>query len=107
MTLGWPFSMTATHELVVPRSMPMILAMCYLVGFPAKVVMGEMGGSCLLFNGLGHRHQRRPDHAVAEEVAFLQHLHHGIGLLRRFDRADCLVPVRVELLADRVDLRQA
>ena len=27
MTLGWPFSMTATQEFVVPRSMPMIFAM--------------------------------------------------------------------------------
>ncbi len=26
ITLGWPFSMMATHEFVVPRSMPMIFA---------------------------------------------------------------------------------
>ncbi len=39
ITLGWPFSMTATHELVVPRSMPMIFAMFYLFAFPAKFMM--------------------------------------------------------------------
>jgi hypothetical protein len=27
ITLGWPFSITATHELVVPKSIPMILLM--------------------------------------------------------------------------------
>jgi hypothetical protein len=30
MTFGSPPSMTATHELVVPRSIPMILAMLFL-----------------------------------------------------------------------------
>jgi hypothetical protein len=28
MTVGWPASITATHEFVVPKSMPIIFPIC-------------------------------------------------------------------------------
>src|SRR6185295_8642578 len=94
ITLGWPFSMTATHELVVPRSMPMILAMCYLAGFPVVFLKtlhyGRCGGRPLFFNGFGHRHEGGADHAVVQEVALLQDLQHGVRLGVRGLRADRL-----------------
>ena len=37
MTLGWPDSMTATQEFVVPRSMPTMLPVL------AEVLPGEVG----------------------------------------------------------------
>ena len=54
ITLGWPFSMTATQELVVPRSMPMIFAMFYLFGFAAifsNCHRYDMGVKRSVFNG--------------------------------------------------------
>ena len=38
MTTGSPPSIAATHELVVPKSMPMILAMLYLRGYKFKTI---------------------------------------------------------------------
>src|SRR6185503_19422646 len=52
MTLGWPFSITATQELVVPRSMPIIFAMFYLVGFSADSINDAYGGRAPFFNAL-------------------------------------------------------
>ena len=48
---------------------------------------------------------RRPDHAVAEAVALLQHLEHGAFLRVRRLREERLVDVRVEA-AVRLDLRE-
>jgi hypothetical protein len=31
ITFGWPFSITETQELVVPKSMPIILPMVYVL----------------------------------------------------------------------------
>src|SRR4029079_6901108 len=73
MTVGSPPSMTATTELVVPRSMPMILP----IGVVAPVLLsGSVDASVdfgrfVHFVGcgvLGDGHQGRPDDAVAEPV---------------------------------------
>src|SRR6267142_3882748 len=75
MTVGSPPSMTATTELVVPRSMPMILP----IGVAAPVLLsGSVDASIdfgrfVRFVGcsgvLGDGHEGRPDHAAAESVA--------------------------------------
>src|SRR5512134_1717551 len=113
MTLIWPPSMTATHELVVPRSMPMIFAMlvpsvfrCSLrcsVQLPAANVRRLWTSS-----SLRDRHQRRSQHAVGDGPALLQHRYHVVGrdALGGRHQRDRLVPVRVELLTDRVDFLQ-
>ena len=71
--------------------------------------MSRPGGNVGLFAansrvpGLGDHHQRRPQHPVVQQVTFLQHVHHGVGLLVALQLADSLVAVGVELLAFRVD----
>jgi hypothetical protein len=52
---------------------------------------------------LGHYDERRTQHAVGQQIALLQYGDHGIGLLLRCDNADCLMAMRVELLAKRID----
>ena len=42
MTVGWPASMTATHELVVPRSMPIIFPICFQMP-PSNLVVSYDG----------------------------------------------------------------
>jgi len=37
--MGWPFSMMATHEFVVPKSMPMIFAIVVLLAFDSGIRM--------------------------------------------------------------------
>ncbi len=49
-------------------------------------------------------HERRPNHPVVQRVAFLQHVDHRVRLLLRWEHADGLMSVRVELFPDRVDL---
>src|SRR6185436_13780622 len=97
-TLGLPPSMMATHEFVVPRSMPMIFAMFAVLSEMSELVreMGLFGG---FFNGLGDGHQRRAQHAVMQRVALLQQGHDRVGFLVALDLADGLVAVGVELLA--------
>ena len=56
------------------------------------------------FAGLGNRYQGRTQNAVIEQVALLEHLHHAARGLARLDEGHCLVPVRIVLLADRIDL---
>src|SRR5215213_8546933 len=85
ITFGLPPSMMATHELVVPRSMPMILDMSFPLENQADSTASDMGlkraGSSVA--GLGDGHQSRPDHAVVEQIALLQHVDDRVGLLLR------------------------
>src|SRR5438445_978633 len=108
ITLGLPPSMIATQELVVPRSIPMIFPMAFPFEFPANNLATDMGinpsSSSLGVLGPRDGHERRPNHAVVQRVALLQHVDHRIGLLLRREHADGLMSVRVEFLPDRVDL---
>src|SRR5688572_2939596 len=106
MTFGVPFSMTATHELVVPRSMPMIFAILSSLVSQITFATRDIGLSRSVFNAFGFRdhRERGANHAVVQEVAFLQHLHDGIGLRVGVDRADRLVEMRIEFLSEGIDL---
>src|SRR5712692_697599 len=108
ITLGLPPSMIATQELVVPRSIPMIFPMAFPFEFPANNLATDMGinpsSSSLGVLGPSDGDQRRPNHAVVQRVALLQHIDHRVRLLLRWEHADGLMSVRVEFLPDRVDL---
>ncbi len=69
----------------------------------------DMGFRAAFSSALGLRDddQRRPDHPFVEGIPLLQHAEHPIGFSLRFERADCLMLVRVEFLARRVDFGQA
>src|SRR5881409_3777026 len=79
-------SMMATHEFVVPRSIPMIFAMSCSPDI-WKLLVFELWISrrfsratqSLDRSGRGHRDQRRAQHTVGDVVALLQHRDHGIG----------------------------
>src|SRR6266571_2963517 len=108
ITLGLPPSMIATQELVVPRSIPMIFPMAFPFEFSANNLATDMGTNPLSssLGVLGPRDgdERRPNHPVVQRVAFLQHVDHRVRLLLRWEHADGLMSVRVELFPDRVDL---
>src|SRR5687768_2820034 len=92
MTCGSPPSMTATTELVVPRSMPMILPIV----------------SSMLLWVVRHSDEARPDHPVVQPIAALHLADHFVirmrgGLLV----SHRLVEVRVERQSDRLDLGHA
>src|SRR6185503_10395743 len=72
ITLGLPPSMIATHELVVPRSMPMIFAMV-VPSVRFQVTVGD-GVSGAVFNlpRLGDAHQGRSHDALVQRIALLQ-----------------------------------
>src|SRR5690554_6333033 len=85
ITRGLSPSMTATQELVVPRSMPMILPMvCLSVlkldSFAATASCQSILARWRAIQGSGriftlrHHHHRSADHAAIEAVAFLHHL---------------------------------
>src|SRR5712691_2737088 len=98
ITLGLPPSMIATHELVVPRSMPMIFAM----GIPLIQIYVRYGVSVVAFKLLGDGDERRAQHAIMQHVAFLHERDHGIGFAAaRFDRRHRMVAMGVEALALR------
>src|SRR5450830_1609174 len=85
MTWGEPTSTTATHEFVVPRSMPRTL--------PTWRLLARVPGS----PGRRDLHARGPQEPVVEKVPFLEYLEHrarrdGFRLLAH----DGLVNVRVE-----------
>src|ERR1051325_10057195 len=84
ITLGLPPSMIATQELVVPRPMPMILAMV-LPSVRIQVTVGY-GVPPRVFNRLGHRHERRAKHPVVQAVALLHDADHRVRLRVRLDR---------------------
>src|SRR5688500_14587525 len=96
MTRALPPSMIATHEFVVPRSMPMILAMsCSLsyLGFgraagpPMGVAdAGDLGPAARAFKRRGarrgsvlarHDHQRGTQQAFVQDIALLAELGYG------------------------------
>src|SRR6266571_1869453 len=108
ITLGLPPSMIATQELVVPRSIPMIFPMAFPFEFSANNLATDMGinplSSSLGVLGPRDGDERRPNHPVVQRVAFLQHVDHRVRLLLRWEHADGLMSVRVELFPDRVDL---
>src|SRR5207237_10932274 len=85
MTLTLLPSVIATHELVVPRSMPMIFAMFFSGGM--KFDGRELWITQSLFKATSargaDRDERRPQHPVGDEVALLQDGHDGVRLLRR------------------------
>src|SRR5579872_5121040 len=102
MTLGWPFSMTATQEFVVPRSMPMIFAM--MIPLHEKWIclclrrFGREGRKSSRSPRFGDADQRRSQYALVQAIAFLQHTYNGVGLGIGFDRVDALMLVRIEFL---------
>src|SRR6185369_8848045 len=86
ITLGVLPSMIATQEFVVPRSMPMIRPMCFScrpAGAMSSSIVGYLWISSGLFKldrvdsfglfGGGHSDEGRPEHAVRDQVALLQH----------------------------------
>src|SRR6478736_8866853 len=103
--------MIATQEFVVPRSIPMIFPMVFLLNSLANNLDVDMGinplTSSLRVLWFRDRHQGGPDHPVVEGVPLLKDVDHGVGLLLGRQHADGLVPVRVELLAARIDLLEA
>src|SRR3982751_4223784 len=68
----------------------------------------DIGVNPSSFNGfgLGYGHQRGADDTVVQQIAFLQYLNYGVGLGIRFDGADGLVLMRIELLTHGTDLPQ-
>src|SRR4029079_10615866 len=127
MTVGSPPSITATTLFVVPRSMPMILAICVVspvvgsrlvrVGFAlggSVELLGPVGGRCFPGRGVGvgvrgHGHEGRPHDAVAEAVPAADLLHDvAVVAASARHRRDRLVLARVERAARRgVDLADA
>src|SRR5690348_5976046 len=118
-------SITATQELVVPRSMPMILPISLssnaFQAAPAAAMIFQMVARLRRFNAAGppvcsandasipgDGDQRGTQQPVIEHVAFLQHVHYRAGCLAgRLDHAHGVVALRIERLVDRVDLDQA
>src|SRR6476646_4600368 len=100
ITLGLPPSMIATQELVVPRSMPMILLIAVPLSSIRVQVTVRYGVSAPVFKGPGDRHQRRAQDPVVQAVA-LQHDGDDRIRLRffRLDRGHGLVLVGIESLA--------
>src|SRR5579863_2462064 len=119
ITRGLPPSMMATHELVVPRSIPITFAMCLLrqnlcpKGDDVDALFGysrrrfKAGRHLLdaiarppprggLGRRLGHDHPCRPDDPPVELVPGLHHLQHCVGLCGGgFLRQHRLVPGRI------------
>src|SRR3569623_874471 len=88
ITLGVLPSITATHDLVVPRAMPMILPMFFLLaGGPRanfKSDVGYLWISCVVSSwtrGSFRRrngHQRGPQDPLRDQVALLQYVDHRV-----------------------------
>src|SRR3982751_1690910 len=83
MTVGSPPSMTATTLFVVPRSIPMILAMWWVLLGWARGLGGScrVDGSLRAAGGIGvglgggrDRDERRPQDAIAELVPATDHV---------------------------------
>src|SRR3954468_15713742 len=81
MTLGLPPSMMATHEFVVPRSMPMIFAMSVFLGQETLVVRkvglfgADSSGAPSTWRTLRNHDEGRAQHPVVEQVTLLQDAH--------------------------------
>src|ERR1700733_11530668 len=113
ITRGLPLSMMATHELVVPRSMPMILAM-YLtpkilyLGPSRHALSGYKAARfkpCRSTRRPRHNDPRRPQQAPGNFKTRLYHLQYRVGFCRaRLLGHYRFMPCRVEGLAGRIDL---
>src|SRR5690606_25093580 len=110
MTRALPPSMIATHELVVPRSMPMILAMvmlpCGFASWAAAPPCGVSGAAGRRFKRArgsalrGDAHQRGAQQAFVQHVALLEQARDRAGGDRRvLGHAHGLVALGVEGLA--------
>src|SRR5690606_3556408 len=109
ITRDLPASMTATQELVVPRSIPMTLPMCVPFRIPLKnslcANLVPLFPASRGIRRAGHDDARGTQQATVQFVAPLHHLQHrirlgGVGGVHRHR----VVPLRVEGLAQRVDL---
>src|SRR5512136_1785570 len=87
MTFGWPPSMMATQELVVPRSIPMIFDIAdlfFLDSFARRPTNRLTHGPHMGLNAwlstlcLRNRDHCRAHHAVVQHVALLENLHDGV-----------------------------
>src|SRR5262247_67789 len=111
MTTGWPPSMTATHEFVVPRSMPMTFPMCssskrgirradFQLSSPLVARAADFRGAETAPRAslARHRDARWAQHFSVQEVAALHFVDHVMaGDVCRFDHQNRLVPLRIEL----------
>src|SRR5210317_1729790 len=81
MTLGLSPSITATHELVVPRSIPITLPIVLRskIGEILQTAC-KVGPSARLSSLCRHDHHSRPQQPTIERVAFLHHGDDGTGL---------------------------
>src|SRR5690349_6290195 len=111
MTLGCPPSMMATQLFVVPRSMPMIFAMCGSSGIRDAYLCirwgfarSTQGADSSTAAGFRHHHHRRTHHPIVQVIALLHDLHDRVLRLVARHRGDRLVGVRIEPLSDRIDL---
>src|SRR6185369_17379619 len=98
--------MIATQLFVVPRSMPMILPMVISTSDANWVDCAADGGFCSSNQGatsvaacasrrsvlgFGHGDHRRPQNAIREQIAFLEHLRNRVGRLGTIDHRHRLV----------------
>src|SRR5271170_6601149 len=83
MTRGLPPSITATHELVVPRSMPITLLISWTPknqNDVSQLSCGQSGSNSSASAALGrpgNDHPRRPEQPAVELVTGLQYLQDG------------------------------
>src|SRR2546427_12319532 len=111
ITRGLPPSMMATHELVVPRSIPITFAMSALRQssakrlIPGSLLWGSRRELSSLRGGLaGHDHPGRTQQPAGQLVARLHHPVHRARLGRRgLLGHHGLVPLRVEGRPRRID----
>src|ERR1700739_2981909 len=112
ITRGLPASMMATHELVVPRAMPITFSMSALRrqssakrAISRSLLWGSAPELSSLGGGLaGHDHPGRPQQPAVQLVTGLDHPEHRVRLSRRgLLRHHGLVPLRVEGLPRRID----
>src|SRR3982750_2812668 len=116
MTFALVPSMTATHEFVVPRSIPMILpiflSLSRAIRFrPQGPLMARKLGVCasvssksLGSGSLRNGDQRRPQQPIVEHVALLHDRYDRVRLmLATRHEAHRLVALGIERLADRID----
>src|SRR5262245_37244415 len=92
ITTGASPSMTATHEFVVPRSIP-----------TTRLI--DRSFHRLHRGGLGDHDERRAEQPLGRAVSALQHLDHRARRLIALGLRDRLVKVRIERLPRRLDRR--
>src|SRR5215831_5038559 len=94
MTTGSPPSRTATHEFVVPRSIPITLG---IVTFSSAGALITALGVGKVGRAFGYAHQSRAQQAVVQAIARLVLPDDGVGLvLGTLDVGDGFVVGRVE-----------